>query len=282
MSKYKLSIIVSTYNQPNYLEFALSSLSKQDNVKWSDVEVIIADDGSKFDTKSLVEQFTTMFPCKLLHIWHEDSGFRKAMILNKAVAASSGEYLIFIDGDCVVPTDFLEQQLCLKESGFFVAGNRVLLSERFTTQLFNSQSLHFIYWGILEWLQAKIIGKVNKFTHVLRLNPVAKWRKSRQNDWKYPKGCNIGIKRDDYISVNGYDESFTGWGHEDADFFIRLLHSGVKIKDGRFAAPVYHLWHKLNSRDNEVQNKQMLLEREKSSIIKAVVGINQYLSSSLD
>lgn len=105
-----------------------------------------------------------------------------------------------------------------------------------------------------------------------------KWRYSRGSNWKYPKGCNFALSRKDFLKVNGFDESFSGWGHEDADLFIRLLHSGVKIKDGRFAIPVLHLWHKESPRDKERGNYQRLMDRlESRDFIHAQVGIDKYL-----
>lgn len=273
----KLSIIISTYNQPEYLNLILASLSKQVNIDYSRCEVVIADDGSVQDTANLIASFQIDYPCKLKHIWHEDIGFRKSIILNKAVIASGGDYLIFIDGDCVVGKDFIYQQIKMAELGFFVAGNRVLLSQSYTEQIIKENiNLQALTW--LQWVYLFFTKKTNKLLHWIRMPHSSSFRKLRSSDWKYPKGCNVSLWRSDYFAVNGYDESFTGWGHEDADFFIRLLHSGIKIKDGRFAAPVYHLWHKLSSRDNEKKNMQKLMDIVNNpQLIVAKNGVNQYL-----
>lgn len=274
----KTSIIISTYNQPEYLKLVLNSIAQQQNIDYSSFEVLIADDGSKSDTTLLIETIKQNFPCELKHIWHPDNGFQKASILNKAVAQAQGEYLIFIDGDCVVPADFVYRQLLLRENGYFVAGNRVLLSKGFTEELLDSESINFTKWSMLQWILARIKGRTNKLIHWLRMSPQGKWRKSRSTNWKFPKGCNVALSKADYIKVNGYDEAFSGWGHEDADFFVRLLHAGLKIKDGRFAIPVYHLWHKLNDRTNEDENMQRLLSRVKdNSVIRADKGVDQYI-----
>lgn len=273
----KISIVVSTYNQPEFLSLVLSSLANQVGISYANCEVIIADDGSTYDTKKVVTHFQESYPCKLVHMWHDDAGFRKAMILNKAVAMASGSYLIFIDGDCTVGKDFIYKHIKLAEQKYFVAGNRVLLSESFTKEIVKNR-LNLQNKSFVEWMIMALSKKSNKFLHWLRLSTNGAWRKSRQNDWRYPKGCNIAMWKSDYIAVNGYDENFTGWGHEDADFFIRLLHSGVRIKDGRFAVPVYHLWHKLSSRNNEKENLARMMERSRDkSCIKAKVGISQYL-----
>ncbi|RTK94622.1 MAG: glycosyltransferase [Neisseriaceae bacterium] len=272
-----ISIIISTYNQPDYLKLTLQSIAKQENISFNMLEVLIADDGSQDDTSNLIKELIPSYPCQIKHIWHEDLGFRKSAILNKAVAASVGEYLIFIDGDCVIPADYISSQLKLRETGYFVAGNRVLMSKEYTTEILREnialESLHKLQWIVLY-----IKKSTNKLLHFVRLPPNSNWRKLRRTNWRYPKGCNIGVSRDDYIAVNGYDESFSGWGHEDADFFVRLLHNNIYIKDGRFSVPVFHLWHKLNSRENEEENMKRLQHRiDDKNLITAKLGLSQYI-----
>lgn len=272
----KVSVIISTYNQPEFLKLTLQSFADQKGINYKNCEVIIADDGSKEDTSNLIAKYKVNYPCRLLHVWHHDNGFRKAAILNKAVRASVGEYLLFVDGDCVVNADFIANHLRLAELGYFVAGNRVLLNEEFTKQVIQKR-INLQNISVVMWLFFAISMKSNKFLHWMRLGANANWRKSRSTNWRYPKGCNIAIWKSDYLSINGYDESFEGWGHEDADLFIRLLHNHILIKDGRFYVPVFHLWHKLNSRENEDENLQrMIVRANDKSYIQALLGIHQH------
>ncbi len=275
----KISLIISTYNAPDFLKLVLRSIAEQIIPSNCNLEVLIADDGSGFETESLIAKYQENFRFKLLHIWHADAGFRKAIILNRSVAASSGEYLLFVDGDCILDKKFVVNHLLLSEIGYFIAGNRILLNERFTQEIirneFDLQSV-----SIIKWLFYAASKKSNNFLHWLRFGLNARWRKLRQTNWRYPKGCNIGMWKIDYLMINGYDESFVGWGHEDADLFIRLIHAGIKIKDGRFAAPVYHLWHKVNDRSNEAGNMARLIARvNDNSIIRAVEGVDKYNQS---
>ncbi|MEN9947152.1 MAG: hypothetical protein RLZZ293_1538 [Pseudomonadota bacterium] len=275
----QISLIISTYNRPDALELTLLSIAEQilpKQLTQYDVEIIIADDGSTETTKLLIQKYSADYPFILKHIWHEDDGFRLSKIRNLAVANSNGEYLIFIDGDCIVSKDFILQQFYLAENNFFVGGNRVLLSENFSKKIIYNKSLDIVKISIVSNLVNRIYGNMNKCLPALRLPPSASWRKNNQLNWKRPKGCNMAVWRSDFYAINGFDESFIGWGHEDADFLIRLLHFGVRIKDGRFAAPVYHLWHKQNSRANEEANKNLLISRKQSRIISATIGINQY------
>ena len=275
----QISIILATYNWPQALNIILNQLAVQ-LVQYPNVELIIADDGSTTKTAEVIAKYQQIISrCK--HIWHPDNGFQKSIILNKAVAAANGEYLIFLDGDCIPFPDYLSQHIKLIEAGYFVAGNRVLLSKPFTEQVLNNKNLvtDIFTWGNIKWMLAKFSKKVNKISAAIRLKG-GKWRYSRRHNWKYPKGCNFAMFKEDFLAVNGFDEEFCGWGHEDADLFVRLLHNGIKIKDGRFAIPVLHLWHKHEDRNNEAENSKRLLQRVNDPEFKqAVLGVKQWLPS---
>jgi len=274
----KYSIILVTYNWPQALKVILDNLLPQ-LLTHKDVELVIADDGSTSDTADIIKNFQTQIPDRCHHIWHEDLGFRRSEILNKAAATAKGEYLMFLDGDCIPFPDYVQQHKKLAEAGFLVAGNRVLLSQEFSKAATSNPVLisELVRFGFIGWLKAKLAHKVNKVLVFLRFNPNSKWRYARHSNWKYPKGSNIGVWAKDFISVNGYDENFVGWGHEDADLFIRLLHLGIKMKDGRFAIPVLHLWHKEANRENAKDNYNRLLERlNDNSFIKATSGVNNH------
>lgn len=276
----KISLIISTYNRPDTLELVLMSVAKQIIPSGSVLEVLVADDGSGIETKSLVTRFQQNFPFELLHIWHEDIGFRLAAIRNLATSKSSGEYLIFIDGDCLIAPDFILNQTQLAEKGYFVGGNRVLLRESYTKFALGNKLINIATTSVVSSVLARLSGKTNKWLPALRLNPLASWRKKYAQNWRRPKGCNMALWRQDCLAVNGFDEGFAGWGHEDADFLVRLLHAGIQIKDGRFAAPVYHLWHKVNDRSNEAENMARLMERvNDKDFIRAADGVDKYLTN---
>ncbi len=272
-----ISIIISTYNWPQALELILSSLTKQINKK-NNVEIVIADDGSRDDTKSLIIKYQQNHSY-IKHVWHKDEGFRKSIILNEAVSKSIGEYLIFLDGDCIPFPDFIYQHQLLREQGYFIAGNRVLLSKKFTNRILQQPHIinNIIKWRLFNWMWARISNSVNKFFPKLRLGN-GRWRYSRVHDWKYPKGCNFAVDKDTFTAINGFDESFTGWGHEDSDLFARLIHCGCGAKDGRFAVPVIHMWHNNVPRDNQPENYKILMQRVLDpSIIKSKIGFSNHI-----
>lgn len=275
----KFAIIISTYNWHQALDLCLNSLLPQ-LVEHSDVELIIADDGSNNYTKAIVNKYQELLNYKhISHIWHEDLGFRKSIILNKAIQATNADYLIFLDGDCFVLPDYIARHKQLAQKGYLVDGNRVLLSQGLTSKLINNCNylIKILNWTSLDWLKAKIAKQTNVFLVKLKLDSNAWWRYLNNSNWRRPKGCNLAIWRHDFVAINGYDEKFIGWGHEDSDLIIRLLHYGIKIKNGRFSIPVIHLWHKQSDRGMVKANKALLLSRVADpKIIKAEVGYNQY------
>jgi len=244
------SIIITTYNRPDALALVLNALAAQ---SCQDFEVIIADDGSSQPTFDLIQQLE--LPYSIKHIWQEDQGFRAAMARNRAAAAAQGDYFIFLDGDCVPTTDFIFRHQLLAEKNCFVAGNRILLSQKFTDQILPNTPIW--QWKIKQYLAAYLRRDMNRILPLLRL-PDHKWRKYKHKKWQGAKTCNLAVWRDDFFHVKGFDEQFQGWGHEDAEFVVRLLQHGVIRKEGRFAVPVLHLWHSEQDRQLEMVNRQRL------------------------
>ena len=266
-----ISVIVTTYNRPDALRAVLTALASQTLLP---SEVIVADDGSHGDTQSAVRALRTLYPCKLSHVWHPDEGFRAAAIRNLAVAASTGDYLIFLDGDCIVRTRFVENHRRFAEKSWFVAGHRILLSHEMTLEcLAKEWPLH--QKSGLFWLEQFIKGRINRFTPLITL-PDAGWRKFAPLRWEGARTCNLAVWRGDFHRVNGFDEIYAGWGHEDADLAVRLINSGISRKDGRFGTGVFHLWHQESDRGQSDTNLARLHNVQSSRKITAEVGLSRY------
>jgi glycosyltransferase involved in cell wall biosynthesis len=267
-----ISVIVTTYNWPEALAACLNSLLSQQDQTF---EIIIADDGSTDATRQLITSFSQTSEIPICHIHHEDRGFRAGTIRNKAVAASKGDYLLFLDGDCIVFPSFIQRHRQLSEAGYFIPGNRLLLNQRYTQQVLEQQiPLHkYSYLNFLGlWAQRKI----NRLLPLLPI-PLQNWRYHQPQMWQKAMTCNLAIWKNDFITVNGFDEVFEGWGYEDSDLVIRLIHQGIKRKEGRFAVPVLHLWHTQNDRSKHDQNYSRLLERlNVPALIRAERGFDQY------
>lgn len=248
-----ISVIVTTYNRPEALALVLQGLSSQNDKHF---EVLIADDGSTDSTKTLVEKNQWPFPVK--HIWHEDHGFRAAQIRNLAVAQASGEYLIFIDGDCVPRSNFVRGHRELAESGWFVSGSRILLNPSLTEEAISGKKT-ILSWSGKNWLMARLKGEINRILPLL--NVALMPSKNRSQEWRGAKTCNLAIWREDFNCIKGFDEQFTGWGYEDSDLVIRLMQAKVRRRHAKQAVTVLHLWHKENDRQHEAENWQRLMER---------------------
>lgn len=233
--------------------------------------MIIADDGSSQDSVDAVQRGMPSFKCAVTHVWHPDTGFTASRARNLAAGSSSADYFVFMDGDCIPSPHFVEGHSALLEPGFFVNGSRVLLSESLTKKiLMNDVDINKARWR--DWLRWRFSGDVNKLIHLLQW-PHALFRKEKDFRWKKIRSCNFGVWRSDFFRVNGFDESFHGWGHEDADLVLRLHNAGLQRKNGFCATEVYHLWHKENSRSNELVNRYLVTQRLHTGLIRAVKGL---------
>jgi glycosyltransferase involved in cell wall biosynthesis len=268
----KVAVVVTTYNRPDALAAVLEGYAAQETQAF---ELLIADDGSSADTARLVARFAQRLPFPLRHVWQEDRGFRAATIRNRALAQTEANYVIFSDGDCVPPPRFVARHQALAERGRFVAGNRILLSERFTGRVLHER-IPIHEWGTHQWLTAWLRRDVNRALPLLKL-PDGRFRNRAPQRRKGVKTCNLAAWRADLLAVNGLDESYSGWGLEDSDLVIRLLRAGVKHKSARFAAPVFHLWHREFDRSGLAENRQRLETALASDRVRAVNGVSQYL-----
>ena len=233
-----VSVIVTTYNREDALDAVLAALSHQDDRGF---EVVIADDGSRPETRALVERWKARLGVPLEHVWQADQGFRAAEIRNRAIRVCRGDYCVFLDGDCIVRSDFIVAHRRLAEPGWFVTGNRVLLSAELTARVLRER-LRPEDWTASHWLGQRRNGGVNRLAALLNL-PLGPARKLAPRRWRGALSCNLAVWRADLDRVDGFDASFSGWGREDSDLLIRLFNAGIHRKDGRFATGVIHLWH---------------------------------------
>lgn len=243
----KISVIVTTYNRPNTLIKVLNGLACQ--IRLAD-EVIIADDGSKQETRSAIEQIKPKVSYPLFHVWHEDSGFRAAKIRNDAIRISSGDYIILLDGDCIPNRHFVKDHFQLAKEGYFFQGKRVIVEEK-------AVSL-FEWWFVnnpISLMKLSISGGLSNVHHLIR-GPW--WPSITSKGLSGTRSCNMGLFRSDLFTVNGFNEDFIGWGREDSELVARLYRYGLKRRSHLFMAICFHLWHQENSREKLEYNDGML------------------------
>ncbi|NVO07319.1 MAG: glycosyltransferase family 2 protein [Rhodoferax sp.] len=265
-----ISIVITTYNRSEALLPVLAGLAAQDDKGF---EVIVADDGSTQPHQDAIQTAASRLGLALTHVWHPDVGFTASRVRNLGVHAAAGDYIVLMDGDCVPETDFVRRHRALREQGCYLNGSRVLLSERLTQQALQGQTQVFgrSPWF---WLQKRLAGDASKWGGWLRLPDFAA-RKHARFVWKGIRSCNMGVWRSDYAAVNGFDESFVGWGHEDADFALRLHNAGVVRKNGFYATEVYHLWHHEASRTAESRNAGTVRQRMGSGQVLSTIGYRE-------
>ena len=231
-----LSLVIAVYKRPDLLERILTSLLRQTH---QDFEVVIADDGSGDDIAETIDKWQGKLPHGIQHAWHEDNGFRKVMIVNKAVLLARAPYLVFIDGDCILHRRFLERHWRRRAHRRALSGRRIMMSEALTNQV----TLEDIRSGAVErarywWDHCSPNDRRNGF--------YLPWLFALRNLGRqhYPiLGSNFSLFREDFIRVGGYDQRIIGRGLEDDNLCTRLRNSGVAIKTVAQEAVQFHCFH---------------------------------------
>lgn len=258
------SLITPTYNWPEALELLLLSVKAQSCLP---NEVIIADDGSGKETETLIKRMQLDFPVPLVHIWHEDIKNRKPAIMNKAIAAAKHAYIIEIDGDIIMHRCFVKDHLAMAKKGLFLYGSRVTIKKDLLENLFENKQITF-----------NVFSKgIKKRGRTLRLPLLSKLYKEEDKRSSKLRGCNMSFWREDFIRINGFNESLTGWGIDDSEMIQRLLNIGIKGKRLKFRGIVYHIYHKEQDKSHIEINQRIEKETTENKIKFIENGINQYL-----
>lgn len=260
--KKSISLIICTYNWPNALDLCLRAVKEQTTLP---SEVIIADDGSTEETRALIESYQKDFPTRLIHIWHEDKGFRLARIRNRAIKRASSDYIVQIDGDVIPNKHFIEDHLSIAEKGCFIRGTRSKLTEEKTKEIFQTKQYKF---------HAFSSGVKNRF-NALRIPILSFLAIKKRADGSKVKGCNMAFWKDDLMKVNGYNNNLEGWGHEDEDLCWRLVNSGLLKKVVKLKAIIFHMHHKEASKGNESLHFEVLSQVKEKKTITVENGIRE-------
>jgi glycosyltransferase involved in cell wall biosynthesis len=236
-SKPLLSLIIAVYKKPEFLKLVLQSCLRQ---KFTNFEIVIADDGSGDDIRKVIESFDGKFKYPVVHCWHDDNGFRKTIIVNRAVMTAKADYIVFIDGDCILHRKFLESHWRNKKEGVILSGRRVRLDEKITGNItcedISSGRMEnpFFWFRNCRTKDIKHGLYIPLFSSLENLVKIKMWR---------ILGSNFSIHRSDYLSINGYDERIIGRGMEDSNLNERALLKCLKIRSIVREAVQYHLFH---------------------------------------
>lgn len=263
-----LALIINTYNQPQYLARVLKSIKNQ---TLAPNELLLADDGSHDETRRIFSEWAGGSLIRAEHVWQTHDGFRRARILNEAIARAQSPYLVFLDGDTVPHPQFVADHRRLARPGAFIQGHRALINEcgaiQFGTTAFQRDRRR----AILE-------GHVERWKHLFR------WPRpwvSARKDLRGIRGCNLGIWREHLLQANGYNEAFLGWGREDSELAIRLMNRGVQRLDVRGWALCFHLWHPPAARTNLKTNDELLAKALEARATRCELGLDSHLPRSI-
>lgn len=238
MTTNNISIIITTYNATEWLKKVLWGYNNQ---TYMNFELIIADDGSKKETKEVIDSFREEVSYNITHVWHEDNGFQKTIILNKALLKSKGEYIIISDGDCIPRKDFVEVHYKNSKKGYILSGGYFKLpmniSQLITKKDIEAQNCFDIKWLIKNGLKKTF--KCNKLTAKGLKQKILNNFTPTKATWN---GANASGWKKDIVSVNGFDERMQ-YGGLDREMGERLFNLGIKSKQIRYSAILVHLDH---------------------------------------
>ena len=259
-----VSLVIATYNWVEALALVLASIRAQHH---GPDEVVIADDGSRPDTAALVAGEAGSYPVPLRHVWQPDAGFRKTMILNKAIATACGDYIVQLDGDLVLHPAFIAEHRRFARRGWWVQGGRAMLDEAATARCFAAGRV------VAGAVSRGVRNRVNAI-HAPWLVP---FFRGAADPVKRTRGCNAAFWRDDLLRVNGFDEAMEGWGREDSELAARLLNAGVRRRNLKFAAVAWHLHHAGRSPEAFDRNHAIFERTVRDRRVRCERGISQYL-----
>lgn len=267
----RISVILSTYNHPTALQRTLWGYAVQTD---TDFEIIVADDGSQCETRHIVQKFSAQSPLTLRHVWHEDLGFRKTVILNKALQQAAGAYLVFSDGDCIPRNDFVAAHRRLARRGFFISGGSHIDIPESIHQDLTATDISQQRVFDIAWLRERA-GHMRRFRYRLTRNGQLAWLLDRLT----PRpgvfvGCNAAAWKHDVLAVNGFDETI-GYGFEDQELGVRLTNLGIRSCRRKYSLVTVHQTHARPYRDAEIvhSNRQRLRQTRTRRIIRTSHGI---------
>lgn len=260
----KTALLISTYNTAKVLNLILLSIEKQTVLP---NEILIADDGSSDNTKEIVECFKKKNAIPVLYEWHKDKGFRKSAIINKTIAKSQSDYIIQVDGDCILHDNFVEDHIKNATKKMYLYGTRVHVKERYVPNVIAKSKIKFNFFSLL--LKKRFRG--------LHSSLFSKMFKAQSHISDKFRGCNTSFWKEDFIAINGYNEDIEGWGREDSELMIRLHNLGIRAKRLKFCGIVYHLDHPEKDRSNFKANDYIQNETINKRLTYIPNGIDKYL-----
>jgi len=269
-----LSVILSTYNAPVWLEKVLWGFCAQTH---RDFELIVADDGSTAKTKETIDRVRAETGMTIGHVWHEDRGFRKCEILNKAIVVARHAYLVFTDGDCIPRADFLAEHAARAQPGHFLTGSAIRLPMS-TSEAITREDIRTGRCFEWRWLRENGLPLTRRNMKIMATPRWAGLLDRLPTTRANFTGGNASAHRKDILAVNGFDHRMA-WGGLDREIGVRLKNLGVRARRIRYSAHVLHLAHARGYADPRIAavNRSLRKRNEKNHVVKTEHGINLLL-----
>ncbi|MDQ8180395.1 glycosyltransferase [Pelagicoccus sp. SDUM812005] len=268
----KISVVISTYNSSDWLEKVLWGYENQRD---RDFEIVLADDGSNAVHCSRIEKLMGSSPLEIQHVWQDDLGFRKTMILNIAIRKCRGEYVIITDGDCIPRSDFVMTHRNLAEFGRYLSGGYIKLPMKTSRAILKEDVVSGCAFRY-RWLRESGLAWNRKNSKLL-----VKGRFARMLDKLTPtkpsfNGQNSSAWKKDILKVNGFDNRMA-YGAEDCELGMRLSNAGVTGKCIRYSAIAVHLDHARGyvTEDGWELSRRIRTETRKRRLVATRFGIAQ-------
>lgn len=260
----KIAVIINTWNKPRQLDAVFGAFERGSQLP---AEFIVADDGSGEETGAVIRKWQQKLAAPIQHAWQPNEGYRRSRILNKAIAMTRADYLVFIDGDCLPRRHFVKDHVALAQKDHFVQARRVFIKEAIVNDYLD---------GKVGFAKLLLTGKISGIFKLIRTpKPLI----SEDQVLHGILGCNLAIWRKDLLAVNGYDESFVGWGAEDSELAARLYHSGIRRNKVHGRAILMHLDHPQLSRDRYENNKGILQQTLDNKKTRCKLGLDQHMEA---
>jgi GT2 family glycosyltransferase len=275
-----LSVVVTTYQWPEALDLTLTALSETVD---PDVQIVVADDGSARPTQDVVDRWHSRFGERFAYVRQSDEGYRRARVLNLGALAATKDYLLFLDGDCLLRRGWLTVLRRAALPGWFLASKRLNLGPDLSRRVLEER-LPVWRWSAAEWLvraPRELVSSPRELSRPGMLLPA----RDRRRPWRPGSGdftppfsgygFFFGVRRDDFDRVNGFDQRFESWGGEDVDLAERLRRHGLTCGWPGPRATALHLWHPGRKGTGGQSNRGLLEDAEHVRRVEAAVGLRE-------
>jgi glycosyltransferase involved in cell wall biosynthesis len=264
----RLALVITTHERPDALAAVLESVGRQ---RVAPHEIVIADDGSGVATQKVIADFIARSVAPARQVSQPHEGFRAARLRNLGIAATSADYLVFIDGDMLLHPEFIADHLRQARPGFYTQGVRVHTDAALTAKLIATPATLPSFWS-------GGLGGLRRF-YLLRSPALASMTRTLANGVIAIKSCNLAVWREDLVRVNGFNEAFAGWGPEDKELCVRLDNAGVRRQTLLFGGVALHLHHAPVSRAALPTNLALLARTQQDRRVRCDLGLDAHFTN---